>query len=109
MYCTKCGTEYAEGAGTCASCGQPTAKPKHVRNYVVPAILVTLCCCVPLGIPAIFYAAQVDPRLAGGDIAGAEHASRKAMMWCWIAFGCGALIGAFYLAMMFLSVAQGPS
>ena len=75
----------------------------------MPAILVTLCCCVPLGIPAIYFAAQVDPRLAGGDIAGAEEASRKALMWCWISFGCGAVFAALYAVLTFAGIAQASS
>src|SRR5438093_12052328 len=31
-----------------------------VPNYLIQAILVTLCCCLPFGIPAIVYAAQVN-------------------------------------------------
>jgi hypothetical protein len=65
--------------------------PASVPNYLVPAILVTLCCCLPLGIPAIVFAAQVNGKLAAGDVAGAQELSRKAKTWCWIAFGLGLL------------------
>jgi hypothetical protein len=65
------------------------AAPASVPNYLVPAILVTICCCLPFGIPAIVYAGQVNGKLSGGDIAGAQEASRKAKMWCWISFGLG--------------------
>jgi hypothetical protein len=76
----------------------PAARPSYaaapaagqkVPNYLVQAILVTLCCCLPVGIPAIVFAAQVNSKVAAGDLAGAEVASRKAKMWCWIAFGLG--------------------
>jgi hypothetical protein len=60
-----------------------------VPNYLVQSILVTLCCCLPLGIPAIIFAAQVNGKLKNGDVAGAQASSAKAKMWCWIAFGCG--------------------
>jgi hypothetical protein len=66
--------------------------PASVPNYLVPAILVTLCCCLPFGIPAIVYAGQVNGKLSAGDVAGAQEASRKAQMWCWISFGLG-LVG----------------
>ena len=65
--------------------------PVAVRNHLVPAILVTVCCCLPFGIPAIVYAGQVNGKLAAGDVAGAQEASRKAKMWCWISFGLGIL------------------
>lgn len=61
----------------------------HVPNYLVQAILVTIFCCIPFGIPAIVFAAQVNSKLAAGDIDGAKDSSRKAKMWTWIAFGVG--------------------
>jgi hypothetical protein len=60
-----------------------------IPNYLVQSILVTLCCCLPFGIPAIVYAAQVNSKQAVGDFAGAQDSSKKARMWCWIAFGVG--------------------
>ena len=65
----------------------------QVENYLVWAILSTICCCIPFGIPAIVFASQVNSKLALGDVAGAREASRKAKMWCWIAFGAGLLVG----------------
>jgi hypothetical protein len=49
-----------------------------VPNYLVPAILATIFCCLPLGVVAIIFAAQVNSKLAAGDYAGAVEASRKA-------------------------------
>lgn len=71
----------------------PTPPPATVRvsNHLVPAILVTICCCLPFGIPAIVYAGQVNGKLSAGDVTGAQEASRKAQMWCWISFGLGIL------------------
>jgi hypothetical protein len=63
--------------------------PRGVPNYLVQAILCTLFCCLPFGIVAIVFAAQVDARLAAGDCAGAVNSSNQARMWCWIAFGLG--------------------
>jgi ABC-type Fe3+ transport system permease subunit len=61
-----------------------------IPNYLVQAILVTLCCCWPLG---IVNAAQVNSKLQRGDIAGAEAASNSARTWCWVSFILG-LVGA---------------
>jgi hypothetical protein len=60
-----------------------------VQNYLVFAILATVLCCIPAGIPAIIYAAQVNGKLAVGDLAGAKAASENAKMWCWVSFGLG--------------------
>ncbi len=100
MFCTKCGQPRPDNATICASCGQRVqrpAAPAPVPNYLVQAIMTTLCCCVPFGIVAIVFAAQVNGKLAAGDIAGARDASRKAKIWSWVAFGCGVLISAVYV------------
>lgn len=69
----------------------------HIPNYLVPAILVTVLCCWPLGIPAIVFAAKVDGMVSRGDIAGAQQASDQAKLWCWISGGCGFAVIAIYL------------
>jgi hypothetical protein len=60
-----------------------------IPNYLVQSIIVTLCCCLPLGVVAIIFAAQVNSKLAAGDVAGAMEASSKAKMFCWLSFGIG--------------------
>jgi hypothetical protein len=74
-----------------------TPAPGSVPNYLVQAILCTLCCCLPFGIVAIVFAAQVNGKLQAGDYAGAVEASRKAKMWCWIAFGVGLAVNGILL------------
>lgn len=52
---------------------------------------------MPMGVVAIIFAAQVNSKLAAGDIAGARDASSKAKLFCWIAVGLGiaaAVVGA---------------
>jgi len=56
-------------------------KPK---NYLVESILVTIFCCLPLGVVGIVFAAQVNSKYDAGDYAGAEQSSKQAkqfMMW----------------------------
>ena len=65
--------------------------PAHVPSYLIPAILTTLFCCTPLGVPAIFYAVRVNSRLNAGDVEGARAASEKARVWCWICVVAGVL------------------
>lgn len=71
-----------------------------VPNYLVWAILSTLCCCLPAGIVAIVYAAQVDGKLSGGDYHGAVEASNNAKMWSWISFGASAVVGVLYFMLI---------
>jgi len=57
---------------------------------MVPAI-ISIFCCWPLAIPAIIFAAQVNGKVAAGDVAGAQDASKKAKMFSFIAIGLGLL------------------
>ncbi|NEQ11999.1 MAG: CD225/dispanin family protein [Moorea sp. SIO4E2] len=68
-----------------------------VPNYLPQAILVTLFCCVPFGIVAIFYAAQVNTKYTSGDTEAAVTASDNAKKWCWISFISGAIILVLYV------------
>jgi hypothetical protein len=83
----------------------PPATP--IPNYLVQSILVTLCCCLPFGIVAIVFAAQVNSKLAAGDVAGAMESSRKAKMWCWVAFGIGILLSLIWMVSGGMAVLQG--
>jgi Interferon-induced transmembrane protein/zinc-ribbon domain len=99
MYCTKCGTSRPDGMTTCANCGTAAiafAEPPKIQNYLVQSILVTLCCCIPAGIVAIIYAAQVNSKLAAGDIQGAQASARLAKIWSWVGFGLGVVLGIIY-------------
>jgi hypothetical protein len=72
----------------------------YVQNYLVFAILATVLCCLPAGIVAIVYAAQVNGKLQAGDIAGAQAASKNAKMWCWISAGVGLAAGAIWMLLV---------
>jgi uncharacterized protein YqhQ len=65
----------------------PATEP--VQNYLVPAILATIFCCLPVGVASIIFATQVNTKLAEGDVAGAREASKKAKMFMFIAVGLG--------------------
>lgn len=129
MFCGKCGSQVPDGAQFCNKCGQPmgaavvtpttpgaavtpgaapgVAAPGGVKvpNHLVEAILVTLFCCLPLGIAAIIFAAQVNNKLAAGDVAGAIDASNKAKTLSWISFGCGFVIIAIYVVLAIIGAA----
>ena len=74
-----------------------------IPNYLVQSILVTLCCCLPAGIPAIVFAAQVNSKLQAGDVNGALNSSKNARTWCWVSFG----LGIAAVIVQFLLVAVG--
>ena len=110
IYCSTCGRESDPNARFCDNCGAELAPQAggpqyvpgmpqqggpgygdepHIDNYLVWAILATICCCIPAGIVAIVYAAQVNGKMAAGDYATALRYSNNARTWCWIALGLG--------------------
>jgi Interferon-induced transmembrane protein/zinc-ribbon domain len=126
MFCTQCGANNADNAAVCAQCGRnlQAAAPgvplqvtgavlppgTTVQNYLVFAILATVFCCIPAGIPAIVYAAQVNNKLQVGDVAGAQAASNNAKLWCMISGGLGlawVVMIALYMVLIMLGVLSG--
>ncbi|MEL1265470.1 CD225/dispanin family protein [Pseudoxanthomonas putridarboris] len=73
----------------------------YVPNNLVWAILSTLLCCLPLGIVSIVFAAQVNGKLAAGDVAGAQEASEKAKKWAIWSAGVGIAVVVLYLIFIF--------
>ncbi len=129
MYCPNCGAQNEDDAARCTNCGYvlqrvetpsadvpppPGYEPQAtIPNYLVPAILTTLFCCLPFGIVSIVYAAQVDSKASSGDRAGALESSRNAKRWAWISFGTGLalIVGiiAFYVILLIIGVAADSS
>jgi hypothetical protein len=130
MFCAQCGANNADTAIVCMQCGRnlqaappglaapgaplpvtgvvlPPAPGVAVQNYLVFAILATVFCCLPAGIPAIVYAAQVNGKLQVGDVAGAQAASNNAKMWCFISLGLGLGIIALYMILIMVGVLSG--
>lgn len=123
MNCPNCGTSNLDNAAVCVNCGRslaagaasytPPPPPSaagygtapsgavgaQIPNYLWQSIVVTLCCCLPLGIVGIIFAAQVNSKLAQGDVAGARDASQKAKMFTLIGFAVGLII--IVLSMIF--------
>ena len=75
------------------------ATTSEVQNYLIPAILSTVLCCLPLGVVSIIFATQVNSKVASGDIAGAMEASKKAKMFMFLSIGLGVL---FYGALIII-------
>ena len=75
----------------------PQIKP---NNMMVFAILTTIFCCLPFGIVAIVYAAQVNSLWEAGNYPAAYNAAGKAKNWSIIAAACGALWIIVYVILM---------
>jgi hypothetical protein len=70
----------------------PAGAPANIPNYLIPAILSTLFCCLPAGVVSIVFATQVNSKIAAGDIAGATESSGKAKMFMFVSIGLGLLV-----------------
>ena len=109
MFCRKCGTENPENTYQCTNCGEvlnqaETSQPEvPIQNYLVQSILVTLFCCLPLGIPAIVFAAQVNGKVAAGDIEGAMNSANKAKTFSMWGFGIGLVVTILYFLLVVMS------
>ena len=114
MFCRKCGRQNDDTAYRCNGCGEvlqeagpPGLPVRDIPTYLAQAILVTLLCCMPFGVVAIVFAAQVNGKLDVGDYAGAVNASKTAKMWCWIAFGVGLVPSLLWVAFVMLGAFAG--
>lgn len=67
----------------------------YVPNHLVWAIAATIFCCLPAGIVAIVYAAQVNGMLDAGDYIGARRASRNAKIWAIVSMAAALSLGAW--------------
>ena len=120
MRCQTCGASNSDNARFCVNCGQKLeaeeslpggsppyqrfegstyepfgdsdSHPQHIPNYLIPSILVTIFCCLPLGIVAIIFAAQVNGKVAAGDITGAQSSSRTARTLVIVPVVAGAVV-----------------
>lgn len=100
--CPSCGSLNQDAWIKCGACGTAflapdTAAPApYVKDYLVTSILVTLCCCLPLGIVAIVFAAMSRSKLAAGDYRGAQADANTASTLCWVSFVLGILLAIGY-------------
>ncbi|MDE5959899.1 MAG: CD225/dispanin family protein, partial [Muribaculaceae bacterium] len=85
------------GAAPTASRGpQPVYEPMP-PTYLPWNVLVTICCCIPVGIAGVLFSSQVSRKYERGDIEGARQASERAA-WCFIiAFTLGLVLWPFQM------------
>ena len=84
----------------------PEAPPK---NWLIESILVTLLCCLPLGIVGIVYATKVDTLWTTGQREEALRASREAGKWVKIGAISGFVIILLYAIFIIFGVFAGIS
>ena len=79
----------------------PKASDTKPKTWLVESILVTLFCCLPLGILGIIFASQVESKHNAGDLTGAQLASKRAKNCVLISLISGVVIGLIYLGLFF--------
>ena len=118
MFCPKCGKEVQEGTTFCPNCGnsfaaggtqaaQPPMQTKVISSGLVPAILVTLFCCLPFGIVSIVNATKVEKLWLMGNKEGARKASEDAKKWAIIGALTSVIVGFLYGIFLLIVAAAG--
>lgn len=74
------------------------------KNWLIESILVTLLCCLPLGIVGIVYATKVDTLWTTGQRDAALKASQEAGKWVKIGAISGFVIIILYIILMIFGV-----
>lgn len=82
--------------------GAPQAREPMPPTYLVWAIISTLCCCLPAGIVAIIFSANVSSKYYARDFEGARRASRRAEWWIIISIVLGIIGNTIFLPLSLL-------
>jgi hypothetical protein len=125
MYCPQCGTQNEDTSVHCKQCGylintpaaaappppvppqyvpppamfqpgQMPVMPMQIPNYMTQAILVTVLCCLPIGIWGIFKANTINKKIAAGDFAGAMADSKSNKTLLWVGCIVGLVVSVLY-------------
>ena len=114
--CRECGAQISDAATTCHQCGSPVVtagapQPYQSNNnqicpetHLTKAILVTLFCCWPLGIPAIVNAAGVSNAFASGNYQLALQKSNDAEKWSKYCIIAGVIFWILYAIVMVIVI-----
>jgi len=77
-----------------SAANQPAA---NIESHMVKAIISAICCCLPIGIAAIVFAAKVGPSLKANNCEAALEASKKANLWGNVSIGVGLVTQIFWI------------
>lgn len=71
----------------------------YVDTWLWQSIVVTVLCCLPLGIVGIVFSSQAQAALSVGNVDEAREKARTARLMCLI--GAGVVVGVFVLFLVF--------
>jgi hypothetical protein len=78
----------------------PFGAPK-IDTWLWQSIVVTVLCCLPLGIPAIVFAAQAQSAINVGNFTEAQEKARLARTFTLIGLGVGLVFVVGWFALVF--------
>lgn len=81
------------------------AAPQCPSTHLAMAILVTLLCCMPIGIVSIIYASKVESAFYSGNYFQAQQNSNKAKNWAIAAIFAGAAVVLLYTIFYIVGIA----
>lgn len=116
IFCNRCGYRVGTPVTRPESLGTGVRKPRKkpafravrtestdsaecIFNWLTPAVLVTVFCCLPFGIPAIIFAVRANTLAELGYTEEAKKAAESAKKWHYLALGAGIPL---YVAIVFL-------
>lgn len=133
IFCSECGAQISDKATACPRCGAPVANPAPTpapevvsspapapapasspnavkvcpETHLAKAIVVTIICCWPFGIPAIVNAAAVSNEFAAGNYELALQKSANAAKWSKYAIIAGAIFWVLYIVIIVVAAVIG--
>lgn len=78
-----------------------TTGQRPPKSWLLESILVTVFCCLPLGIVGIVNATKVESRFYAGDVTGANQSASEAAKWTKIGFWVGIGVAVCYAIFVF--------
>lgn len=82
-------------------------RPPMPKTWLAESIIVTLLCCLPLGIIAIIYSTQVESNYITGDYDMAQYKSNQARNMLLWGVGVGAALLIIYIGFIAFSAILG--
>ncbi|HHU29225.1 MAG TPA: CD225/dispanin family protein [Firmicutes bacterium] len=99
QFCSKCGRKRNDFSGTAYSQYNEDDYFCEVPDHLASAILVTIFCCLPFGIPAIVYAAMANSAKGAGKYREASENAKAAGNWVKASFITG-LVAVFLYVLL---------
>ncbi len=78
------------------------------KNWLIESVLVTIFCCLPLGIVGIILSTMVDSMWKEGHKEAAERLSAEAGRWVKVGIIAGVLMIIIYMMLMYFGVIESP-